>query len=74
MSMILWMTGREPEQVQGVAQFSDRHIDLFWGIWSLNYNLHTPRYTDRFLDAYGRDGIDPDKLRCVAAMETVSDG
>ncbi len=58
----------------GGAGVADRHIDLFWGIWSLNYNLHTPRYTDRFLDAYGRDGIDPDKLRCVAAMETVSDG
>ena len=57
----------------GSAGVADRHIDLFWGIWSLNYNLHTPRYTDSFLDAYGRDKVEPELLRCVAAMETVSD-
>ena len=58
----------------GSGGVADRHIDVFWGIWSLNYNLHTTRYADRFLDAYGRDRIDPELLRCVAAMEIVSDG
>lgn len=47
----------------------DRHIDLFWGIWSLAYNLKTKAYTDRFLDAYGRDKIEPDRLKIIAAAE-----
>lgn len=47
----------------------DRHIDLFWGIWSLRYNLGTDRYTERFLDAYGRDGVDMMRLQAVSAME-----
>ncbi len=49
----------------------DRHIDILWGIWTLNYNLGTIKYSDRFMDAYGRDMIDPDMLRMVAAMEMV---
>lgn len=47
----------------------DRHIDLFWGIWSLNFNLKTDRYRNRFLDAYGRDKVDEARLRVVAAAE-----
>ena len=47
----------------------DRHIDLFWGMWSLWYNLKTDKYTDRFLDAYGRDRVETEKLRIVAAFE-----
>lgn len=47
----------------------DRHIDLFWGIWSLRYNLKTDRYKDRFLDAYGRDKVETEMLRIVAAYE-----
>ena len=47
----------------------DRHIDLFWGIWSLAYNLKTKAYTDRFLDAYGRDKIEPERLKIIAAAE-----
>jgi kanamycin kinase len=53
----------------GSAGGADRHIDLFWGIWSLWYNLKTYRYTDRFLDAYGRDKVDNDMLRIVCATE-----
>ncbi|MBQ1415957.1 MAG: hypothetical protein IIY91_01380, partial [Selenomonas sp.] len=49
----------------------DRHIDILWGIWTLNYNLGTIKYSDRFMDAYGRDMIDPDMLRMVAAMEMI---
>lgn len=51
------------------AGVGDRHIDVLWGIWTLKYNLKTTQYTDRFIDAYGRDMIDKEKLRCIAAME-----
>ena len=53
----------------GNGGVGDRHIDLFWGIWSLGFNLKTDRYGDRFLDAYGRDKVEPELLRIVAAYE-----
>ena len=53
----------------GNGGMGDRHIDLFWGMWSLWYNLKTDKYTDRFLDAYGRDRVETEKLRIVAAFE-----
>ena len=53
----------------GNGGIGDRHIDLFWGIWSLGFNLKTDRYRDRFLDAYGRDRVEPELLRIVAACE-----
>lgn len=54
----------------GQGGMGDRHMDLFWGIWSLGFNLKTDRYTDRFLDIYGRDKVEPDLLRTIAAIET----
>ncbi len=54
----------------GLAGVSDRHIDLFWVIWSLHYNLGTDQYTDYFLDAYGREMVDFERLQLVAAYET----
>lgn len=57
----------------GAGGIADRHIDLLWGIWTLMFNLKTNRYTGRFMDAYGRELIDPDLLRCVAAMEMIGD-
>lgn len=51
------------------AGVGDRHVDLFWGAWSLCYNLKTDRYRQRFFDAYGRDRIDEEALRCVTACE-----
>lgn len=51
------------------AGVGDRHVDLFWGIWSLQFNLKTDRYRERFLDAYGRDSICPELFRTVAAIE-----
>ena len=47
----------------------DRHIDLYWGMWSLAYNLKTDAYGSRFLDAYGRDRIDPEILHGISAFE-----
>lgn len=51
------------------AGVGDRHVDLFWGIWSLAYNLKTGAYTRRFLDAYGRDAVEEEKLSVIAAFE-----
>lgn len=53
----------------GNGGVGDRHIDLFWGIWSLAFNLKTDKYRERFLDAYGRDKADESILRVVAAAE-----
>lgn len=53
----------------GAAGMGDRHVDLFWGVWSLQFNLKTDKWSDRFLDAYGREKIDPAMLRAVAAAE-----
>ncbi len=47
----------------------DRHIDLFWAIWSLRFNLGTDQWGDRFLDAYGRDRVNPEILKLIAAIE-----
>lgn len=50
----------------------DRHYDLAWGLWTLNWNLKTPKYGQRFLDAYGWDVIDKNRLRIcglLAGME-----
>lgn len=53
----------------GNGGVGDRHIDLFWGAWTLWFNLKTDRYRDRFFDAYGRDGIDEPMLKVIAAAE-----
>lgn len=53
----------------GGGGVGDRHIDLFWGAWTLNFNLHTDEYRSVFFDAYGRDAIDTDKIRLVSAYE-----
>ena len=53
----------------GSGGIGDRHIDIFWGAWTLLFNLKDEKYCSRFLDAYGRDRIDMDMLRLVAAFE-----
>jgi len=47
----------------------DRHVDIFWGIWTLEFNLKTKKYRERFIDAYGRGNVDEERLRIVAAAE-----
>lgn len=47
----------------------DKHIDLYWAIWSLWYNLKSIDYSDVFLDMYGRDNFDLELVRTVAALE-----
>ena len=53
----------------GNGGIGDRHIDLFWGAWTLNFNLKTAAYRERFFDAYGRDKINADALKVIAAAE-----
>ena len=53
----------------GNGGVGDRHIDIFWGIWTLAFNLNTSKYRGRFLDAYGRDKADESILKIVAAAE-----
>lgn len=53
----------------GYGGVSDRHVDLFWGEWTLNFNLGTYAYSDIFFDAYGRDKIDFSKIELVSIIE-----
>lgn len=53
----------------GNGGVGDRHVDLFWGAWTLNFNLKTDKYRNRFLDAYGRDKVEEDMLHIIAAAE-----
>ena len=53
----------------GNGGIADRHIDLFWGAWTLKYNLGTDAFRDLFFDAYGRELINPLALRVVEAAE-----
>lgn len=51
------------------AGLGDRHVDLFWGVWSLQFNLKTDRYRNRFLDVYGRDKVNEDLFPIISAFE-----
>ena len=53
----------------GNGGVGDRHIDLFWGAWSLMYNLKTDRYRERFFSAYGKEKIDPEALKLINFIE-----
>ena len=53
----------------GNGGVGDRHIDLFWGAWSLWFNTGKATYAHRFLDAYGREIVDDERLRIVSAIE-----
>lgn len=53
----------------GNGGIGDRHIDLFWGVWTLGYNLKTNAYGDRFLDAYGREDVEEEMFPIIRAFE-----
>ena len=53
----------------GCGGVGDRHIDLFWGAWTLRYNLGTDRYRERFFDAYGRDAVNTELIGAISAAE-----
>ena len=54
----------------GNGGIGDKHVDIFWGLWTLYYNLKTFDFTERFMQAYGKDKIDFDTLRLIAAIAT----
>ena len=54
----------------GNGGVGDRHIDLFWGAWTLNFNLKTDKYRDRFFDCYGRENVDLEKIKLISVIET----
>ena len=53
----------------GNGGVADRHIDIFWGAWTLNFNLKTDAYRDIFFSAYGKENIDAYALKVVSACE-----
>ena len=53
----------------GLAGVGDKHIDLYWCLWSLNYNLKTDKYTDYFLELYGKENVDMELLKLVKEVE-----
>ena len=53
----------------GNGGVGERHVDLFWGAWTLNFNLGTDEYRERFFDVYGRDRVDENILKIIAAAE-----
>jgi len=53
----------------GLAGVGDRHIDIYWALWSLNYNLGTDKYTDYFLNLYGEENYNREALKIVAEKE-----
>ena len=53
----------------GLAGVGDKHIDLYWVLWSLNYNLKTDKYTDYFLEQYGKEKVDMELLKLVKQVE-----
>lgn len=62
----------------------DRHVDIYWGRWTLDYNLRyilkrntlaetavfQQRFIDAYQDVYGKDKVDHDMLRLIGAIET----
>jgi kanamycin kinase len=59
----------------GEAGLGDRHFDLYWAEWSLEYNLGTNEYRDDLLNAYGRDAIDKNRaMLCRLISETAAFG
>lgn len=46
----------------GAGGIGDLHYDLYWGIWTLRYNLKSDDYRDIFLDHYGRANFDAERL------------
>ena len=53
----------------GAGGVGDRHVDLYWGAWTLRFNLGTDAYRERFFDAYGRDLVDEEKIDLISACE-----
>lgn len=56
----------------GTGGVGDKHYDLFWAIWTLQFNLKTNQYKNRFLDCYGRDNIDLQRLKLCGIISALT--
>ena len=54
----------------GAAGIGDKHVDLYWGAWTLNFNLKTDKYRKRFFDVYGRDEVDEEMISLIGVIES----
>ncbi|WP_127590638.1 aminoglycoside 3'-phosphotransferase [Paenibacillus lautus] len=52
----------------GYGGIGDRHYDIFWGLWSLQFNLRSDDYSKQFVKAYGKHLIDQDRLRLCGLL------
>ena len=52
----------------GYGGVGDRHWDIYWGIWTLKFNLGTNEYKDIFLESYGLGKINEDRLRLCGLL------
>lgn len=52
----------------GYGGVGDRHYDIFWGLWSLQFNLKSTDYANRFMKAYGQHLIDQNRLRLCGLL------
>ncbi len=52
----------------GEGGAGDKHFDLFWGLWSLSYNLKTDAYREDFLAAYGKKCIENDLIYACGCL------
>lgn len=57
----------------GMAGSGDSHYDLFWGRWSLQFNLGTDAYGDLFFQSYGLDAIDPQRLKVIGCLSCMGE-
>ena len=53
----------------GLSGLGDRHIDIYWALWSLQYNLKTNAYNEMLKDLYGRENINENVLETIEAFE-----
>lgn len=52
----------------GEGGVGDRHFDLFWGLWSLAYNLKTDAMREEFLASYGKNRIHEDMITACGCL------
>lgn len=53
----------------GLSGIGDKHIDIYWALWSIEYNLNTSEYNNYFLELYGKDNYSWDILMTIMAFE-----
>lgn len=52
----------------GEGGAGDKSFDLFWGLWSLSYNLKTDIYRKEFLSTYGKNRIDEGMIYAAGCL------